>query len=79
MNSSAALVRLVLAIGLTGLAAPTLVGQSPAAVDISRIGPQVGAQVPPFSGADQFGRTQTLDAALGPKGAMLVFFRSADW
>ena len=54
--------------------------QAPAApVDTSRIGPQTGARVPPIAGVDQFGRSQTLDAVYGPKGAMLVFFRSADW
>ena len=50
-----------------------------AAVDTSRVGPRVGAAVPPFSGSDQFGRTQTLETAMGAKGVMLVFFRSADW
>ena len=54
--------------------------QAPAVpVDTSRIGPQVGARVPPIAGVDQFGRSQTLDSVSGPKGAMLVFFRSADW
>ena len=54
--------------------------QAPAApVDTSRIGPQVGTRVPPIAGVDQFGRSQTLDSVYGPKGAMLVFFRSADW
>ena len=49
------------------------------AVDTTLLGPQVGSSVPPFSGTDQFGRTQTLNTTLGPDGAMLVFFRSADW
>jgi hypothetical protein len=35
--------------------------------------------VPPLSGTDQFGKPHTLASAMGPKGAMLVFFRSADW
>lgn len=51
----------------------------PATVDTSTIGPQVGQTVPPIRGVDQFGKTQTLDSIYGPKGAMLVFFRSADW
>jgi hypothetical protein len=42
-------------------------------------GPALGSRVPDFSGIDQFGRTQTLQSVLGPRGAMLVFFRSADW
>lgn len=44
-----------------------------------KTGPEVGQQVPAFSAADQNGRTQDLKSILGPKGAMLVFFRSADW
>lgn len=59
--------------------ATVLAAQNPPIVDTSRIGPQVGAVVPAFSGIDQFGRTQALESVLGEKGAMLVFFRSADW
>ena len=54
-------------------------GQAPAPVDTSKLGPQVGAVVPAFSGIDQFGKPHTLASTYGPKGAMLVFFRSADW
>lgn len=53
--------------------------QPPAAVDTSKIGPQVGAVVPGFDGVDQFGKPRSLSTIYGPKGAMLVFFRSADW
>jgi hypothetical protein len=49
------------------------------APDLSKVGPQVGSTVPPIGGTDQFGRPQTLTTASGPNGAMLVFFRSADW
>jgi hypothetical protein len=44
-----------------------------------RTGPAVGQPVPDFSLQDQSGRTQTLKSVSGPKGTMLVFFRSADW
>jgi hypothetical protein len=44
-----------------------------------KTGPDVGQQVPAFSAQDQEGRNQTLKSVMGPKGAMLVFFRSADW
>ncbi len=44
-----------------------------------KTGPDVGQQVPAFSAKDQEGRNQTLKSIMGPKGAMLVFFRSADW
>jgi len=52
--------------------------QAPAAKP-ARTGPEVGAVVPAFSAADQDGRTRTLASVMGAKGAMLVFFRSADW
>jgi hypothetical protein len=44
-----------------------------------KTGPPAGQPVPSFSAQDQDGRTQTLQSVMGPKGAMLVFFRSADW
>ncbi len=51
----------------------------PAEVDVQTVGPQVGDRVPDFSLPDQAGRTRTLASIMGPKGAMLVFNRSADW
>jgi hypothetical protein len=69
--------------------APGLAGQagSPGAsqaaqrtnIDVSRLGPQVGEEVPDFSLPDQNGRTWTRQSIMGPRGAMLVFVRSADW
>jgi hypothetical protein len=55
------------------LSATALYGQN------ARTGPAVGQPVPDFSLQDQEGRTQTLKSVSGPTGAMLVFFRSADW
>ena len=52
---------------------------APAAPDVHTLGPQVGQTVPPFELKDAQGRTHTLASAAGPKGTMLVFFRSADW
>jgi hypothetical protein len=48
-------------------------------IDISKLGPQVGEKVPDFSLKDQDGKIRTLESIMGPKGAMLVFVRSADW
>jgi hypothetical protein len=45
----------------------------------SKYGPPVGQRVPDVSAPDQTGRTQTLKSIMGPHGAMIVFFRSADW
>jgi peroxiredoxin len=39
----------------------------------------VGERVPEFRLQDQNGTVQTLRSILGPKGALLVFYRSADW
>ena len=44
-----------------------------------KTGPEVGSSVPSFEAPDQNGRLQNLKSILGPKGALLVFFRSADW
>jgi peroxiredoxin len=52
-------------------------GRTP--VNLSKLGPQVGQRVPDFNLKDQNGKPWTLDSITGPKGAMLVFFRSADW
>ncbi len=43
------------------------------------IGLAVGQKAPAFSIPDQFGHMQTLDTLKGPKGTILLFFRSADW
>jgi hypothetical protein len=42
-------------------------------------GPEVGKTVPEFSAPDQTGKPRTLKSIMGPKGALLVFYRSADW
>ena len=46
---------------------------------LTGIGLSVGAKAPAFSSRDQFGREQTLATLKGPKGTVLLFFRSADW
>jgi hypothetical protein len=44
-----------------------------------KTGPATGERIPSFSLPDQTGRVQSLDTIAGPNGAMLVFYRSADW
>lgn len=39
----------------------------------------VGQKIPPFQLRDQFGRLQDFNSIRGPKGAAIVFNRSADW
>lgn len=54
--------------------------QAPRAkIDVAKLGPQVGQLVPDFSLKDQSGKTWTRNSIMGPTGAMLVFYRSADW
>jgi hypothetical protein len=74
---------LVLGLGLLvlspafGLALPQ---QPPAAaVNPDTLGPQVGDTLPDFNLGDQGGRARSLKSLLGPNGAVIVFYRSADW
>lgn len=48
-------------------------------IDVSKLGPQVGQRVPDFSLRDQAGKAWTQRSIMGRNGAMLVFYRSADW
>jgi hypothetical protein len=63
----------LLAIGLisAGMVRPQSIPDNP--------GPAVGARAPEFELPDQNGQRHTLHSLSGPKGLMLVFFRSADW
>ena len=47
-------------------------------IEVSKLGPQIGQRVPDFNLKDQAGKEWTLQSIMGPKGAMLVFMRSAD-
>jgi len=50
-----------------------------AALNARDFGPALGSKLPGFELKDQDGKTHTLAGLLGPKGAVIVFFRSADW
>jgi peroxiredoxin len=43
------------------------------------VGPAVGEKIPSFQATDQEGRARTFADLRGPKGLVLLFFRSADW
>ena len=47
--------------------------------DPQTLGPQIGERLIDFSLPDQHGVSRSLGSLFGPKGAVLVFFRSADW
>lgn len=61
------------------LLAAAAAAQQPPAVDLHAIGPKVGETVPDFELRDQQGTPRRLSSLAGPKGTMLVFYRSADW
>jgi len=63
--------------GASGAAVSQTVAQM--SVDIDALGPKVGDRLPGFSLPDQHGQEHSLQSLLGPKGAVIVFFRSADW
>lgn len=68
---------------LLSLGSPAGGGQGAGAgrqrVDVAKLGPQVGERIPDFSLPDQTGKTRDLQSIMGPRGAMIVFYRSADW
>ena len=43
------------------------------------IGREIGQQAPAFALMDQFGHEQSNKTLKGPRGTVLLFFRSADW
>ena len=74
------LVACAVACALVSLVAqPTAQQSQPTLLDVQKLGPQIGARVPDFTLLDQKGQSRTLASLMGPKGLMLVFFRSADW
>lgn len=46
---------------------------------LSNVGLPIGTHIPEFRGLDQNGREQTFDSIRGPNGAVVYFYRSADW
>jgi hypothetical protein len=46
--------------------------------DADGVGPQVGETVPDFTLPDAQGTPRNLRSLMGPRGATIVFFRSAD-
>lgn len=67
------------ALAATPLAAQQAGGTPRTKIDVSKLGPQVGQTVPDFSLSDQTGKVWTRASIMGPKGALLLFYRSADW
>jgi len=47
--------------------------------DPATLGPKVGDSLPALSATDSEGTRRTFSSLKGPKGLVLVLFRSADW
>jgi len=73
---SSGLASAIILLLLGGLATAGARGEG---VDVDAIGPQVGEQLPAFALPDQDGTRRDFAALAGPRGAMVVFSRSADW
>ncbi len=79
-KSAVWLIAAVAAVGWSGMVGRRALTQSSApSIDVERLGPKVGEPVPDFNLPDQHGTTRSLKSLMGPKGLVLVFFRSADW
>ncbi len=63
-------------LAVMGVALALSAAAPPPAYDI---GPAVGATIPALQVTDATGKAQTLKTVTGPKGVVLVFFRSAKW
>lgn len=42
-------------------------------------GPEIGERIPMFEAVDQHGERRGFEDIKGPAGAMILFYRSADW
>jgi len=54
-------------------------GEMPASSANWTTGPEVGQRLPEIAAVDQNGERRTFDDVKGPNGALVFFFRSADW
>jgi hypothetical protein len=76
---------IMLSVGLLALGSAVAQARDPqsnspaAVVDVATIGPKVGEALPDFSLPDQHGQMRSMKSLLGPNGAVIVFFRSANW
>jgi hypothetical protein len=71
-------ITMLFSIGMLALASgqekpPAADGVTPA------IGLDIGQPAPAFALTDQFGHEQSNQTLKGPKGTVILFFRSADW
>lgn len=75
-----ALLQGVVCILLIAVAQSVLAKDRPARVPGNlTTGPDVGERIPAISAVDQHRQRRDFDDIVGPNGAMILFFRSADW
>ena len=74
-----AMTRLCLTLFITAATALVPHAQPTTDIKLDDIGPKIGEVAPDFAAPDQHGVPRKLSSLVGPNGAMLVFFRSADW
>ena len=77
VESTGATIAVAAGAAADGVVAAAVAGTGIVAVTLT--GPAVGAVVPTFKAPDQNGSPHDLQSLMGPKGAILVFYRSADW
>ena len=71
--------RRTLLVASAALALAPFAQAAPQKGDLIEIGPAVGAHIPPLTATDSTGQPRTLANLSGPRGLVLVFFRSARW
>jgi len=71
-------IAILFSVGLLALAGGKEIPPAGEAVAPS-IGLEIGERAPTFALPDQFCHEQSNETLRGPKGTVLLFFRSADW
>lgn len=54
-------------------------GRPPRIPENLTTGPEIGERIPHIEAVDQHGQRREFDDIAGPQGAMILFYRSADW
>lgn len=68
----------LLALGVSSAAAQDFDREDPRDENMAT-GPAIGERIPDFAGIDQHGRRVSWSEIRGPRGALILFYRSADW
>ncbi|MFC2076025.1 hypothetical protein ACFLT7_02970 [candidate division KSB1 bacterium] len=77
--SSARFLPLILLVFALSTSAQTSRHAVPRGDENMKTGPEVGQKIPAFRAVDQFETFRDFDSIKGPNGAVILFYRSADW